>query len=64
MMDEATISLGLAEAMGGPLATDSRIETERQRLALRAAAPMRKPVAQDDVDGLALFDVGRSPTLF
>lgn len=46
----------------------------RQLLELRALAPLqapirgggrfaRLPVAQDDVDGLALFDVVRSPNL-
>ena len=38
-------------------------ERSAQLLDLIAKAPMRRPVAQHDVDGLALFDVGRSPTL-
>lgn len=41
----------------------AKAERDRQRAALIAKAPMRKPVEQHDVDGLALFDVGRSPTL-
>lgn len=36
----------------------------RQLLALKAKAPLRRPVPQDDVDGLALFDVARQPRLF
>lgn len=35
---------------------------DRQRLELAASAPLRKPVAQSDVDGLGLFDAVRSPS--
>lgn len=34
-----------------------------QRLALRSASPLRSTAAQDDVDGLALFDQARSPAM-
>ena len=42
-----------------------RADSERgaQIAALRAAAPLRRPVAQADVDGLGLFDAVRSPTM-
>lgn len=38
-----------------------RAEHARQELQLLAKSPMRRPVAQDDVDGLGLFDAVRSP---
>jgi hypothetical protein len=34
-----------------------------QIVELKAAAPLRKPVEQHDVDGLDLFDVARQPNL-
>lgn len=36
---------------------------QREVLRLRLGAPMRKPVDQDDVDGLELFDAHRSPKI-
>lgn len=36
----------------------------RQLAELKAKAPLRRPVAQHDVDGLGLFDVARQPQLF
>jgi len=38
-------------------------QASKPRLQLLAAAPLRRPVAQADVDGLALFDSYRSPAL-
>ena len=35
----------------------------REQLQLRVRAPKRQPVAQHDVDGLALFDQVRSPAM-
>lgn len=37
---------------------------QAQRVRLIHAAPLRVPVAQHDVDGLALFGSARSPSLF
>ena len=39
-------------------------ERDRALIQLRAAAPLRRPSGQHDVDGLGLFDAHRSPTLF
>ena len=36
---------------------------ERQVVQLRSDAPLRKPVEQDDVDGLPMFDAERSPEM-
>ena len=43
----------------------AELERDRQLLELRSAAPLRarRPVSQSDVDGLALFDAHRAPTL-
>lgn len=43
----------------------AEIERDRKALELRSLAPLkgRRNFAQDDVDGLALFDAHRSPTL-
>lgn len=39
-------------------------ERMRQLAELKANSPLRSCKAQDDVDGLALFDVARQPSLF
>lgn len=39
-------------------------ETERELIACRAASPMRPAFGTADVDGLALFDHARQPSLF
>jgi hypothetical protein len=43
----------------------AELERDRQAMNLRRLAPLRsrRPVPQIDVDGLALFDAHRSPTL-
>ncbi len=44
--------------------TGRRPDNAAQLIALRAAAPLRPPAGRtDDLDGLALFDVDRSPRL-
>lgn len=39
----------------------AELERQRQALTLRTAAPLRSTAPQADVDGLALFDLARSP---
>lgn len=39
-------------------------ERDRQLLALKLASPNRPAAPQHDVDGLALFDTARQPSLF
>jgi hypothetical protein len=47
-----------------PHQTDlGKVEKDRQIAELKARSPLRKPIAQDDVDGLALFDAQRSPVM-
>lgn len=53
------------EELGTITLIDPRdIERDRKALELRNLAPLRPRARQADVDGLALFDSVRSPTLF
>jgi hypothetical protein len=42
---------------------DQRRENMAQRIEVKSQAPLRSRLEQADVDGLALFDCARSPTL-
>ena len=46
-----------------PVPDAQRKRDDRERLGLMANSPKRSTQAQQDVDGLALFDAHRSPTL-
>ena len=48
-----------------PIKPPADAARERQLIELRAAAPLRPvPGRTDPIDGLALFDVVRQPSLF
>lgn len=56
----------MIELQDAPADPDPAIaERNRQLVELRAASPLRPAAGRaDDVDGLALFDAARQPSLF